>query len=42
MSGEAVPTLRGLDMMASTDGDAAMAFSGSLFEPTGLHDQEQL
>jgi hypothetical protein len=28
--------------MASTDGDAAMAFSGSLFEPTGLHDQEQL
>lgn len=42
MSGEAVPTLRGLDMMASTDGDAAMAFSGSLFEPSGLHDQEQL
>ena len=44
MSGEAVPTLRGLDMMASTEGDgnAAMAFSGSLFEPSGLHDQEQL
>lgn len=42
MSGEAVPALRGLDMIASTDGDAAMAFSGSLFEPGGLHDQEQL
>ncbi len=42
VSGEAVPALRGLDIMASTDGDAAMAFSGSLFEPTGLHDQEQL
>ena len=42
MSGEAVPTLRGLDMIASTDGDAAMAFSGSLFEPSGLHEQEQL
>jgi hypothetical protein len=42
MSGEAVPTLRDLDMMASTDGDAAMAFAGSLFEPSGLHDQEQL
>ncbi len=42
VSGEAVPALRGLDIMASTDGEAAMAFSGSLFEPTGLHDQEQL
>lgn len=42
ISGEAVPTLRGLDIMASTDGDAAIAFSGSLFEPTGLHDQGQL
>jgi hypothetical protein len=42
MSGEAVPTLRDLDMIASTDGDAAIAFSGSLFEPSGLHDQDQL
>ena len=42
VSGEAVPTLRDLDMIASADGDAAMAFSGSLFEPGGLHDREQL
>lgn len=42
MSGEVVPTLRDLDMMASTDGDAAMAFSGSLFAPSGLDDQGQL
>lgn len=42
MSGDAVPTLRDLDMIATTDDDAAMAFSASLFEPSGLHDQEQL
>ena len=42
MSGDAVPTLRDLDMIATTDDDAAMAFSASLFEPSGLHEQEQL
>lgn len=42
MSGEVVPALRDLDMIASNDGDAALAFSGSLFEPSGLRDQEQL
>jgi hypothetical protein len=41
MSGDAVPTLRDLDMIASTDSDAAMAFS-ALFEPSGMHDQDQL
>jgi hypothetical protein len=42
MSGEAVPTLRGIDMIATSDGDAGLVFSGALFEPSGLHDQEQL
>jgi hypothetical protein len=42
MSGEVVPALRDLDMIASADGDAAIAFSGSLFEPSGLQGQEQL
>jgi hypothetical protein len=44
MSGEVVPALRDLDVMASTDGDASMAFSSSLslFEQSGLQDQEQL
>jgi hypothetical protein len=42
MSGEAVNTLRGIDVMASNDSDAGMAFYGSLFEPSGLHNQEQL
>jgi hypothetical protein len=42
MSGDAVPTLRDIDMIASTDdGDAAMAFS-ALFEPSSMHDQDQL
>jgi hypothetical protein len=42
MSGEVVPALRDLDMLASSGDDAAMAFSGSLFEPSGLHDQDRL
>jgi hypothetical protein len=42
MSGEAVPTLRELDVMSSQDGHAGLAFSGSLFEPSGLHHQEPL
>jgi len=42
-SGDAVPALRGIDMLASsTDGGAGVAFAGSLFEPSGLHEQEQL
>jgi hypothetical protein len=42
MSGEVVPTLRDLDMIASNDGDAALAFSGSLFDPSSLQNPEQL
>ncbi|WP_088343742.1 MULTISPECIES: hypothetical protein [Rhodomicrobium] len=42
MSGEAVQTLRGIDIFASNDQEAGMAFYGSLFEPSGLHEQEQL
>lgn len=41
MSGDAVPALRDIDMMASTDGDASMAFS-ALFDPSSMHDQDQL
>lgn len=42
ISGEAVHTLRTIDVMASNDREAGLALSGSLFEPSGLYDQEQL
>lgn len=42
LSGEAIPTLRDLNMMASADMAAGAAIAGSLIGPGGLHDQEPL
>lgn len=41
-SGEAIPTLRGIEFLASNDAQAGIAFSGSLFEPSELHEEGQL
>lgn len=42
LSGEALPTLRDLNMVASADMTAGAAIAGSLLGPSGLHDQEPL
>ena len=42
LTGEAVPALRGISMFASYDSEAGIALSGSLFEPSGLHEQGEL
>jgi hypothetical protein len=41
-TGEAMPALRGMAFLASSDEDAGIAFSGSLFEPSGLQGQGAL
>jgi hypothetical protein len=41
-SGEAVPTLRTIDMFASNDLDAGIVFSGAVFEPSEFEEREPL
>jgi anti-sigma factor RsiW len=38
VSGEAVPALRSIELLASNDADMGIAFSGSLFAPSDLQD----
>ncbi len=42
LAGGVVPGLQSLEFLASNDVDAGIAFSGSLFEPSELHDRGQL
>ncbi len=42
LTGQAVPALRSVALLASSESDAGIAFSGSLFEPSGIHEQGEL
>lgn len=42
LSGNVVPTLRGLEQLAANDAEAGIALSGSLFGPSELYGEGQL